>query len=87
LRWLRLIAKNVSGVGLFGINTVNGKTQYSPPCSQGPGAKLYVLTVYALSAEPVLSVAQTAVTMDVLLNAISATTLGTGVINVSYTRP
>jgi phosphatidylethanolamine-binding protein (PEBP) family uncharacterized protein len=81
------IVKNVSGVGLFGINTVNGKTQYSPPCSQGPGAKLYVLTVYALSAEPVLSVAQTAVTMDVLLKAISATTLGKGVINVSYTRP
>ncbi len=27
------IVKSVTGVGLFGINTVNGKTQYSPPCS------------------------------------------------------
>ena len=80
------IAKSVTGVGLFGINTVNGKTQYSPPCSQGPGGKLYVLTVYALSVDPVFSVPQTSVTMDVLLKAISNTTLGMDVIGVSYSR-
>ena len=80
------IPKNVSGVGLFGINSVNGKTSYSPPCSQGPGAKLYTLTVYALSADPVLTVAQTAVTRDVMLAAISKTTLGQAAMNVTYTR-
>ena len=73
-------------VGLFGMNTVNGKVEYSPPCSQGPGAKLYVLTVYALSAEPVLGVPQSKVTMDILLSAITKTTLGTAVMNVNYTR-
>ena len=80
------IPTSVSSVGLFGINTVNGKTQYAPPCSQGPGAKLYVLTVYALSAEPVISVPQNSVTMDVLIKATSNITLGTAVINVFYTR-
>lgn len=81
------MAKSASGVGLFGINTVNGKTSYSPPCSQGPGAKLYVLTVYALSATPIFSVPQTAVTMDMLLASISKITLATSVLNVNYTRP
>jgi phosphatidylethanolamine-binding protein (PEBP) family uncharacterized protein len=80
------IPKNVSGIGLFGINTVNGKTSYTPPCSQGPGAKLYTLTVYALSAEPVLTVAQTAVTRDIMLAAMSKITLGQAAINVTYTR-
>ncbi len=81
------LTEKSANVGLFGINTVNGKTEYTPPCSQGPGAKLYVLTVYALSAEPVLGVAQSKVTMDILLAAISKTTLGTAVMNVNYTRP
>jgi phosphatidylethanolamine-binding protein (PEBP) family uncharacterized protein len=79
--------EKTANVGLFGINTVNGKTEYTPPCSQGPGAKLYVMTVYALSAEPVLGVAQAKVTRDILLAAISKTTLGTAVMNVNYTRP
>jgi phosphatidylethanolamine-binding protein (PEBP) family uncharacterized protein len=81
------IAEKIANIGLFGVNTVNGKTEYTPPCSQGPGAKLYVLTVYALSAEPVFSGAQSKVTMDILLSAISDKTLGTAVMNVNYTRP
>ena len=81
------LAEKTVNVGLFGVNTVNGKTEYTSPCSQGPGAKLYVMTVYALSAEPVLGVAQSKVTRDILLAAISKTTLGTAVMNVNYTRP
>ena len=81
------LTEKTANVGLFGINTVNGKTEYTPPCSQGPGAKLYVMTVYALSAEPVLGVPQSKVTRDILLAAISKTTLGTAVLNVNYTRP
>jgi phosphatidylethanolamine-binding protein (PEBP) family uncharacterized protein len=81
------LTEKTANVGLFGINTVNGKTEYSPPCSQGPGAKLYVITVYALSAEPVLGVVQSKVTRDILLAAISKTTLGAAVMNVNYTRP
>jgi hypothetical protein len=81
------LTEKTTNIGLFGLNTVNGKTEYSSPCSQGPGAKLYVLTVYALSAEPVLSVPPSKVTMDILLDAIRKTTLGTSVMNVNYTRP
>ena len=38
------IADNSKTVGIFGINTVDGKATYTPPCSQGPGAKVYILT-------------------------------------------
>ena len=83
---LNSIPQAVSNTGIFGINTVNGKMSYTPPCSQGPGAKIYVITVYALSKQPVISVASSAVTMDVLLSAMSGITLGTSAITVSYTK-
>lgn len=83
---LSSIPQAVSNTGTFGMNTVNGKMTYSPPCSQGPGAKIYVITVYALSKQPVISVAPSAVTMDVLLSAMSGITLGTSTLTVSYTR-
>ena len=70
-------------MGLFGINTVNGKTEYTFPCSQRPGAKLYVLTVHLLLAEPILGAK---VTVNTLLDSISKTTLGTVIMNVNYTR-
>ncbi len=77
---------NNSGVGNFGINTVNGKQSYSPPCSQGPGDKQYTLTVYALSAAPKFSVSASTISMDLLLDAIKTTTLATGTMNVVYAR-
>ena len=80
------IAEGITGVGLWGINTVNGKTSYTPPCSQGSGSKLYVITVYALSAAPVLTVPQTQVTMSVLLEGMAGKTLATSTINITYTR-
>lgn len=81
------IPEAVSGIGLFGINTVNGQTKYTPPCSQGPGAKTYILTVYALSAAPTFNVPQSQVTMDLLLTAIMGKTLSSATVNVTYTRP
>lgn len=83
---LSSIPQAVSNTGTFGMNTVNGKMTYTPPCSQGPGAKIYVITVYALSKQPLISVAPSAVTMDVLLSAMSGITLGTSTLTVSYTR-
>jgi phosphatidylethanolamine-binding protein (PEBP) family uncharacterized protein len=80
------IVDAVSGVGLFGHNTVNNLLAYTPPCSQGSGAKLYTITVYALSAVPVFTVAASAVTRDLFLDAIANTTLATSIINVTYTR-
>ena len=81
------LGKNSSGVGTLGNNSVNGKTEYAPPCSKGPGEKIYTYTVYALSAEPQLSVHATGVTRDVLLDAIKDITLASAALNVTYTRP
>jgi phosphatidylethanolamine-binding protein (PEBP) family uncharacterized protein len=79
--------ENSTTIGLWGINTVNGKNTYTPPCSQGPGAKIYVITVYALSEQPTITLAANKITMDVLLDAISTKTLAKSVLSVSYTRP
>ncbi len=84
---LSSIPQAVANTGTFGLNTVNGGMSYTPPCSQGPGAKTYIITVYALSKQPVISVAPSAVSMDVLLSAMSGITLGTSTITVTYTRP
>jgi phosphatidylethanolamine-binding protein (PEBP) family uncharacterized protein len=77
---------SVSGIGTLGNNSVNGKTAYAPPCSKGPGAKVYTYTVYALSAQPVLAVEPSQVSRDVLLAAIQDRTLASATLNVAYTR-
>ncbi|MFM6948173.1 MAG: YbhB/YbcL family Raf kinase inhibitor-like protein [Aquirufa sp.] len=79
--------ENTSNIGLWGINTVNGKNSYTPPCSQGPGAKVYIITVYALSEQPTITTATNKVTMDVLLDAISNKTIAKSTISVTYSRP
>lgn len=81
------LPENNTTIGLFGINTVNGKNTYTPPCSQGPGAKTYVLTVYALSEQPTLNVAPSKLTMDILTEAMSKITLAKSELSVNYTRP
>ncbi len=80
------LEKNTSGIGTLGNNSVNGETKYAPPCSKGPGEKLYTYTVYALSAEPTLSVPASEVSRDVLLGAIKDITLASATLNVTYTR-
>ncbi len=80
------LPKNMTGIGTLGNNSVNGKTAYTPPCSKGPGAKTYIYTVYALSAQPKLSVPADKVTRAVLLDAIRGITLASAELNVTYTR-
>ena len=80
------LVKNVTGVGTLGNNSVNGRTAYAPPCSKGPGVKLYTYTVYALSAPPQFAVPPAEVSRDVLLSAIKDITLGSAELNVYYTR-
>jgi phosphatidylethanolamine-binding protein (PEBP) family uncharacterized protein len=72
-------------VGRFGVNNVNRRAEYAPPCSQGPGGKTYIATLYALSAEPKLEAAD-GVTRDALLNAMKSITLGTASIDLKYAR-
>ena len=81
------IPDNSKSIGVFGINTVDGKTTYTPPCSQGPGAKTYVLILYALNATPSITVPNTLVTMDILLAGMKNKIVDSAVMSVTYTRP
>jgi phosphatidylethanolamine-binding protein (PEBP) family uncharacterized protein len=83
---VRTLVKNVIGVGRLGNNSVNKKTEYAPPCSRGPGSKLYTYTIYALSAPPLFDVPASQVSRDVLLSAIKERILGTAELNVYYSR-
>ena len=80
------LAKNVSGVGTLGNNSVNGRTEYAPPHSKGPGAKTYIYTVYALSAPVKLDLPPSQVSRDVLLAAMQGSILATAEMKVVYTR-
>ena len=80
------LSDNSKSIGSFGINTVDRKNTYTPPCSQGPGAKVYILTLYALSAAPTISVSSSQVTMDVLLAGIRNKILDSTIMTVTYTR-
>ncbi len=78
------IAEGDTTVGKFGLNNVGRGAEYAPPCSQGPGEKSYIATVYALSAEPTLASATP--TRDELLAAMKDITLATGTLQLSYAR-
>jgi len=81
------LARNSSGVGTTGTGSHGTVMIYDPPCPQGAGAKIYTITVYALSASPSLPGAADQVTGPVLTNAISSITLGKASLNLSYARP
>jgi phosphatidylethanolamine-binding protein (PEBP) family uncharacterized protein len=80
------LAKNAKGVGTLGNNSVNSWTEYAPPHSKGPGAKTYVLTVYALSAAPKITVPAGEVNREVLLAAMKDLILASAELHVNYTR-
>jgi phosphatidylethanolamine-binding protein (PEBP) family uncharacterized protein len=74
------------GVGKNGITSDGPNLTYSAPCSQGPGAKIYTFTLYALSGAPTLPADSRQVTGAVLAAASSGKTLATATFSVSYTR-
>ena len=80
------LEKNSTGIGTLGSNSVNSETKYAPPCSKGSGEKVYTYTVYALSAEPQISLSSSQVSREVLLDAIQNITLASAALNVTYTR-
>ena len=81
----RHVPASVPGLGTLGMNFKDRTPGYTPPCSQGPGAKQYRIRVFALT-QPI-DLAPTAATGDALLAAIANTTLATATLQVSYTRP
>lgn len=78
------LPKNAKGVGKLGVG-FKGQAGYEPPHSQGPGAKTYVLHVYALSSEPRLAAAS-GVTREALLAAMDGKILAKADLSVVYTR-
>ena len=79
------LAKNVKGVGKIG-TSFKGQIGYEPPHSQGPGAKTYVLTVYALSSPLQITQQPREVNRDVLLAAMKDKVLASASLSVTYTR-
>ncbi|NJD59316.1 MAG: hypothetical protein C3F13_14290 [Anaerolineales bacterium] len=80
------LSKDTTGIGVLGTNSNNDQTEYSPPCSKGPGSKTYTFTVYALSFEPQLSIPASQVDRDTFLDAIQGITLASAQLNVTYAR-
>jgi phosphatidylethanolamine-binding protein (PEBP) family uncharacterized protein len=74
-------------VGVAGLTSDGPLLQYYPPCSQGPGAKSYTFTLYALRSKPALPSAPNQVTGAVLEAAIAGITIAKASITVTYTRP
>lgn len=81
------LPKNTTSIGILGTNSVNGKLEYAPPCSKGPGSKTYTYTVFALSAEPQISVEPNQINREAFLAAVQGITLASAKLNVTYTRP
>jgi len=80
------LAKNSSEVGTLGVGSDGPTVAYQPPCSQGPGTKVYTFTLYALSASPTLPDVATQVTGATLMQAISSITLGSTSLSLNYSR-
>ncbi|MEI6051350.1 MAG: YbhB/YbcL family Raf kinase inhibitor-like protein [Opitutaceae bacterium] len=82
----RSLPKDTRGVGSIGNNSVNRRVGYAPPHSKGPGAKTYVLTLYALSAPLQISTSPEQTNRNVLLAAMKDRVLATAEFKVVYTR-
>lgn len=80
------LPKNVQGIGTRGNNSVNGRAEYAPPHSKGPGPKTYILTLYALSAPLNLEADPARVNRDLLLAAMKDKILASAELRVVYTR-
>lgn len=73
-------------VGTLGVGDDGPGAIYDPPCSQGPGSKLYTFTLYALSAAPVFAVPPSQVSGALVASTISSLILGSASLNLSYSR-
>jgi phosphatidylethanolamine-binding protein (PEBP) family uncharacterized protein len=81
---LTKLPRNVQGVGKVGTG-FKGQIGYEPPHSKGPGAKTYVLTIYALSAPLGITQAPREVNREVLLAAMKGKVLAHSSLRVVHT--
>jgi phosphatidylethanolamine-binding protein (PEBP) family uncharacterized protein len=78
------IIEGAKNIGIWGHNSLNKTLAYSPPCSQGPGEKSYVITIYALSK--IIQPQKTDLTMDELTKEMAGSILDTNTLTVKYIR-
>lgn len=77
------LARDSFGIGTLGVGSDGPAPAYQPPCSQGPGAKVYTWTLYALSAAAPVS---GTVTGQQLADAIAPLTLAKATFSATYSR-
>ena len=80
------LPENSRGIGTFGNNSVNRQLAYAPPHSKGPGAKTYILTVYALAGPVRPPGPAAAVSRNVLLTAMQGLVLDSAELRITYDR-
>ncbi|MBB5204764.1 phosphatidylethanolamine-binding protein (PEBP) family uncharacterized protein [Inhella inkyongensis] len=78
------LARDAWGAGTLGVGSDGPTVAYQPPCSQGPGAKTYTFSLYALSAAPSLPAGTVNGTQ--LEAAMAGLVLGRAQLNLSYSR-
>lgn len=79
------LAKNTKDVGVLG-SSFRGEVGYEPPHSKGPGAKTYVLTLFALSSELEFSQPASKVDFVTIMAAMQGKILAGSDLSVTYTR-
>lgn len=79
------LPKNARDIVKLG-TSFRGGTGYEPPKSQGPGAKTYTITLYALSEPLALKQPQRDVTRESLLAAMNGKVLASASLPLTYTR-
>ena len=84
---IQSLPSNASGIGSMGINTVNRRNAYAPPCSKGPGPKQYLITLYAVSKQALSGTPQGMITMDDVMRDIETSKLDSSLLTVTYSRP
>jgi phosphatidylethanolamine-binding protein (PEBP) family uncharacterized protein len=78
------IASGATNIATLGQNFQGKAPGYTPPCSQGPGAKKYSIYLYALSSKLTLSAAEA--TESSLLTAMTGKVISSASLDVFYSR-
>jgi len=78
------IPSGATNIGILGQNFQGKAPGYTPPCSQGPGAKKYSIYLYALSSK--LTLSATEATESSLLTAMTGKVISSASLDAYYSR-
>ncbi len=80
------LAMNTTGVGTLGAADDGAGNAYAPPCSQGPDAKIYTFTVYALAEPLSFTIPANLIKGQVVTDAAERVKLAAATLSLSVTR-